>query len=102
MNDEEVLYNAHPVFIIAENSFCTYFTFELFIRFMAFRRKRFAFRDFWFLFDGMLVFLMIIETWIINGLMMVVMGDSASGGAGNASIRRMVRMVRMLRISRLA
>jgi hypothetical protein len=102
MNNEEVLYNAHPVFIIAENFFCTYFTLELFIRFMAFRRKRFAMRDFWFIFDGMLVFLMVIETWLINGLMMVVMGDSASSGTGNASILRMVRMVRMLRISRMA
>ena len=42
------LTDAQPVFIIAENFFCTFFTLELTVRFLAFRLKRKAFRDAWF------------------------------------------------------
>jgi hypothetical protein len=39
LNESLSLLNAHPVFQIAEQCFCIYFSFELFIRFMSFETK---------------------------------------------------------------
>jgi hypothetical protein len=96
-----LLLNAHPVFQVADHSFCAYFTFELLVRFMAFNGKRRCLRDAWFCFDGTLVFFMIVEAWVFTAVFTFV--DVADVGLlGNASILRMVRMARMLRISRMA
>merc|ERR1712151_665579 len=38
-NDSDSLLKADPVFVVAENVFCTYFTIEILIRFLAFERK---------------------------------------------------------------
>jgi len=100
-NDAEMLIDAEPVFVIVENCFCTFFAIELTIRFLAFNGKMYAFRDFWFIFDSILVFLMIVETWIIPGVMLAV-GIRGVSGTGNASILRITRMVRMLRVGRMA
>lgn len=40
-NDSHVLVYSSPVFVVMENVFCTYFTLELLIRFMAFREKKY-------------------------------------------------------------
>merc|ERR1719359_2587454 len=50
-NKADVLIDAHPVFQVAENSFCLFFTWELLTRFAAFRQKRNCLRDSWFVFD---------------------------------------------------
>jgi len=60
-NDSETLAEAHPFFQIGENAFCVYFAGELFIRFMAFKRKIDCMKDAWFVFDSALVFMMVME-----------------------------------------
>ncbi len=63
LNKHEVLIDADPVFIASEMTFCSFFTLELTVRFMAFQRKCNALKDSWFAFDLALVFLMVLETW---------------------------------------
>lgn len=103
-NDAVVLLDAHLIFQVTENIFCSYFTAELLIRFMAFRRKRSCLRDVWFMFDTILVLGMVIETWIITAILLAVSGGSSSAteGLGSFSIFRMARLVKILRMARLA
>lgn len=95
------LLDAHIVFVVAENCFCTYFSGELFIRFMAFAQKWDVFKDYWFLFDSALVVMMIVETWILT-LVLYVTGYQGGSGLGNASILRLVRLLRLTRMARMA
>lgn len=103
-NDAMVLIDAHPVFQVSENFFCSYFTVELFIRFLAFKRKRNTVRDFWFIFDLLLVLGMIIETWVISLIILLQTGGQGGSAEGmsNFSILRMARMVKILRMARMA
>merc|ERR1719353_1533188 len=49
-NDADLPIEADPIFIVAENFFCVYFTFEWVTRFVAFRRKFDGLKDHWFVF----------------------------------------------------
>lgn len=100
-NAAEVLLNAHPLFQIVEHFFCVYFSFEWLARFMSFRLKRYCFRDGWFMFDSLLVFFMVMETWVFTTVVLVT-GGSGQGGLGNASVLRMARLARLSRMARMA
>mmetsp|Transcript_49560 Transcript_49560/g.89036 ORF Transcript_49560/g.89036 Transcript_49560/m.89036 type:complete len:833 (+) Transcript_49560:49-2547(+) len=100
-NDATVLLDADLFFIVVEQAFCTYFFFEVVIRFFAFKRKADAARDFWFVFDFLLVFNMVIETWIIP-VIMLALNIKSSDFNIDLSVLRMVRMVKLLRLSRIA
>lgn len=81
---------------VMENCFCAYFTIEWIIRFGAFRNKLNCFRDSWFMFDSLLVVMMVLETWIMEavteftGFSLQALGDTA-----------ILRLFRLLRLSRL-
>eukprot|EP00440_Ansanella_granifera_P022716 gb/GFBE01024674.1/.p1 GENE.gb/GFBE01024674.1/~~gb/GFBE01024674.1/.p1 ORF type:complete len:814 (+),score=189.10 gb/GFBE01024674.1/:1-2442(+) len=102
LNDATFLIDAHPVFIVAENTFCFSFLMELFVRFMAFEKKRNAFRDFWFNFDLLLVVMMIVETWLVTAAMYFSGKSSFNAGTGTVSMLRMLRLVKLLKLSRVA
>eukprot|EP00931_Biecheleriopsis_adriatica_P053619 TRINITY_DN31425_c0_g1_i1.p1 TRINITY_DN31425_c0_g1~~TRINITY_DN31425_c0_g1_i1.p1 ORF type:complete len:504 (-),score=99.66 TRINITY_DN31425_c0_g1_i1:98-1609(-) len=91
-NKADTLLAAHPVFITAENIFCVYFTFEWLMRFLAFRYKRNCLRDGWFVFDSVLVFFMVMETWVF-----LLFGGGSPFGDNTA----ILRLFRLLRLSRL-
>lgn len=99
-NDAQLLINADTIFLVVENFFCTYFTVELLIRFMAFRRLRYCFRDFWFVFDSILVLTMVFETWIIT--VAAVFDSELSSSVGSFSVLRLARLVKMFRMARMA
>merc|ERR1719201_3141801 len=96
-NDSELLYKAHIFFILCENFFCVYFTFEWIVRFLAFKRKCDGLRDGWFKFDSALVLLMVVETWIFAPVLAVV-----SDGAGPGIPIGPLRLLRLLRLTRMA
>mmetsp|Transcript_8614 Transcript_8614/g.24752 ORF Transcript_8614/g.24752 Transcript_8614/m.24752 type:complete len:708 (+) Transcript_8614:78-2201(+) len=100
-NKSDTLLQAHPVFQGAEQFFCVYFSFEWFVRFMSFKRKRDGLRDAWFVFDSSLVFMMVAETWILT-IMIFSSGAAGGGGMNNASILRMARLARLSRMARMA
>jgi hypothetical protein len=108
MNKEELLVNAHPVFQAAEHFFCFYFTAEITIRFCAFRQKKDCLRDGSFLFDSSLVFIMVLETWVWNMVVVIALGHHRRSNAGssqfdlNASVLRVARLLRLTRMARMA
>lgn len=100
-NDAELLIDAPLEFMVMENIFCTYFSCEWIIRFLAFRRKRDGLRDAWFVFDTMLVTTMIIETWIMT-LILALSGSGSSSNLGDTSMLRLLRLLRLTRMARMA
>lgn len=87
-----------PYSTIVENLFCLYFTGELLVRFLSFKRKADCRKDGWFVFDGLLVLFMVIETWIL-----VIVGAILGGGSdGILSKFSALRLLRLLRLTRMA
>lgn len=88
------LYEGPWYFIATENIFAVYFFFEISIRFIAYRRKLDCCRDTWFLFDSVLVTMMVWETWI-----MPFLGNLE--GLGQLSVLRLLRLLRITRMAKL-
>eukprot|EP00930_Biecheleria_cincta_P034692 TRINITY_DN23944_c0_g2_i1.p1 TRINITY_DN23944_c0_g2~~TRINITY_DN23944_c0_g2_i1.p1 ORF type:complete len:824 (+),score=187.17 TRINITY_DN23944_c0_g2_i1:123-2594(+) len=101
LNDAVLIVDADPVFFIAENAFCVYFVVEMMIRFAAFQTKSKSLTDPWFVFDFILVVLMVIETWVVLAIM-VALNITSLKGLGFVSTFRLVRLVRLVRLSRIA
>lgn len=101
-NNSSSLLDARIDFQIAEIFFCSYYALEWFIRFMAFERKCNCLRDGWFVFDSILVFLMVGETFVVTMLLLIVSQDGpTSFGFGNAGILRLFRLLRLTRMARM-
>eukprot|EP00931_Biecheleriopsis_adriatica_P088772 TRINITY_DN63010_c0_g1_i1.p1 TRINITY_DN63010_c0_g1~~TRINITY_DN63010_c0_g1_i1.p1 ORF type:complete len:633 (+),score=146.33 TRINITY_DN63010_c0_g1_i1:98-1996(+) len=101
-NKASSLVKADLQFQIAENFFCLYFSFEWFIRFMAFKKKCNGLRDGWFVFDSLLVFMMVGETWVLSAWLLF--GPESGEGLevkGNTSILRLFRLLRLSRLARM-
>mmetsp|Transcript_21185 Transcript_21185/g.38087 ORF Transcript_21185/g.38087 Transcript_21185/m.38087 type:complete len:851 (-) Transcript_21185:256-2808(-) len=99
-NTAALITDADPGFVVVENIFCTYFFLEVAIRFAAFQKKSRCLQDFWFVFDASLVFMMVLETWIVP--IVVIVGKVNLAGILDLSLLRMIRMTKMLRLSRMA
>eukprot|EP00443_Scrippsiella_acuminata_P021884 CAMPEP_0115186196 /NCGR_PEP_ID=MMETSP0270-20121206/9859_1 /TAXON_ID=71861 /ORGANISM="Scrippsiella trochoidea, Strain CCMP3099" /LENGTH=725 /DNA_ID=CAMNT_0002599317 /DNA_START=57 /DNA_END=2234 /DNA_ORIENTATION=- len=97
-NTAASIYDAALVFQIAENLFCSYFLFELLIRFGAFRRKLDCFHDFWFNFDAVMLAMIIFETWVV----LLFMAFSWQGDQDGLSLLRLVRLMRLFRIAKVS
>eukprot|EP00929_Paragymnodinium_shiwhaense_P030350 TRINITY_DN17223_c0_g1_i1.p1 TRINITY_DN17223_c0_g1~~TRINITY_DN17223_c0_g1_i1.p1 ORF type:complete len:672 (+),score=154.13 TRINITY_DN17223_c0_g1_i1:285-2300(+) len=96
----ETLVDAPLQFQIGENFFCLYFTVELLIRFMSYRRKVDCRKDYWFVFDSALVVFMIAETWILTAVALVK-GQGGGNPLGQTSILRLFRLLRLSRLLRM-
>mmetsp|Transcript_954 Transcript_954/g.1919 ORF Transcript_954/g.1919 Transcript_954/m.1919 type:complete len:642 (+) Transcript_954:54-1979(+) len=96
--DTNDLLSSPLFFFITENTFCFYFTLELVIRFGAFAQKSHTMRDGWFVFDSLLVIMMIIETWVMPLIQTV---GGAGGSMGNVAILRLLRLLRLSRLLRM-
>jgi hypothetical protein len=85
-------------FFFVETAFVVFFSFELFVRFFAFRNKCHCYKDLWFVFDSVLVILMLLE-------FVVAILELVSDGAGvqlpGFTIFRMLRLFRLTRLTRL-
>ena len=75
VNESALLINADPGIIAVENLLCVAFTVEIVIRFMAYKSKLRAIRDFWFIYDFFLAFFMVMETWVFFVILTVSGGD---------------------------
>lgn len=101
LNNAATISTADVGFQVMDHLFCTYFFFEVLIRFCAFVVKRHAFKDAWFVFDFLLVFNMVVDTWILPIVMLAVGSDSGGSFAGNLTVLRVLRLVKLLRLSRM-
>lgn len=97
LNPSDTMFDdkSHPVFIAADCMFFGYFSVELFIRFMAFERKRRCLQDPWFVFDSTLVALYAFDPFLL-GILAVV-----QGGEGMNLPTAVLRLFRLARLSRL-
>jgi len=93
-----VLAMSHPVFRIAEEVFTFFFVFEWVVRFKAFKKKRKALTDAWFVFDSVLCFFMVMENWVLE----VVLHLPGMEIVGNSGLLVAARLLRLLRIARMA
>jgi len=87
-------------FVMMENVFCIYFTGEVVIRFLAYQFKTDCFTDAWFVFDGVLVSLMVLETWFFPFLC-AIDAFCMAGGLSSLSVLRLLRLLRISRMARL-
>merc|ERR1712045_983547 len=78
-NPESVILRAPPLLQVAEHLFILYFSAEWLIRFLAFEQKFDCFKDSWFLFDSCLVFLMVVESWVMAPIIVITGTGSNSG-----------------------
>eukprot|EP00927_Polykrikos_kofoidii_P019646 TRINITY_DN19214_c0_g1_i2.p1 TRINITY_DN19214_c0_g1~~TRINITY_DN19214_c0_g1_i2.p1 ORF type:complete len:596 (-),score=102.04 TRINITY_DN19214_c0_g1_i2:45-1832(-) len=101
-NTAGLLLNAHWVFQCAENFFCGFFTFELFVRYMSFRRSQDGFKDMWFVFDFGMMVMMVTETWGFTVFVMLVERDGTGGGEQIAPFLRVGKLMRLVRMCRMA
>eukprot|EP00931_Biecheleriopsis_adriatica_P027198 TRINITY_DN16389_c0_g1_i1.p1 TRINITY_DN16389_c0_g1~~TRINITY_DN16389_c0_g1_i1.p1 ORF type:complete len:656 (+),score=114.00 TRINITY_DN16389_c0_g1_i1:40-1968(+) len=101
LNDEVVLYNADWSFIIMENIFCTFFSFEIIVRFLSYSHPLAPLKDLRFTFDAVLLILMILEVWIVSPVLKASSMDGSTL-ADKASIFRVGRIFKILRTARMA
>jgi voltage-gated sodium channel len=94
-NKKNDFFSAEAIFILADCMFFTYFSMELFIRFMSFRVKKNCLRDPWFLFDSTLVGLYFLDPFVLAVL------NKVTGGRGMAVPTAILRLFRLARLSRL-
>lgn len=96
-NTADNLYDAHLPFIICENIFCVFFTFEFIIRVLAFKHKADILHDGWMRFDGFLVTMMVAETWVL----MPALKSSSSSLAIPVAPLRLLRLLKVTRMARM-
>jgi len=94
-NDAVTLLDATPVFIVADCIFFAYFSFELGVRFGAFKYKRSCLKDAWFVFDSSLVTLYLLDPF------MITFATAMSSGQGLNLPTSLLRLFRLARLSRL-
>lgn len=90
----------YPGSYVVEFAFCLYFTFEVLMRFLSFKKTVYCLKDGWFVFDSTLVFFMILETWILK-IVEVAGGGAGSKMLSNFSALRLLRLLRLTRMARL-
>jgi uncharacterized membrane protein (GlpM family) len=93
------LLSSGPFFQFMEHAFCAYFSFEWFARFMSFKNKCDGRKDGWFCFDSALVFMMVMETWVLIAIMAIIGGGGSP--MGGTSILRLFRLLRLSRLTRM-
>lgn len=87
-------------FFSMEHLFCVYFTLELIIRFGAFARKRDCIKSGWFVFDSILVVLMVFETWLLL-IIGSITGTRPGSVLGDTAVLRLFRLLRLSRLLRM-
>jgi hypothetical protein len=100
-NSASNLYDASWFFFICENVFCLFFTLELLVRLCSFATIGPCLADGWMRFDGFLVTLMVLETWILMPFLKIFVGDSAvSIPVAPLRLMRLLKLTRMARVMR--
>jgi len=90
-----------PYSILIENAFCLYFFVELTLRFLSYFEKWMCLKDAWFVFDSVLVFCMVIETWLLPLIFVIISGDGGGSALAALSPFRLLRLLRLTRMARL-
>eukprot|EP00928_Gymnodinium_smaydae_P037585 TRINITY_DN26064_c0_g1_i4.p1 TRINITY_DN26064_c0_g1~~TRINITY_DN26064_c0_g1_i4.p1 ORF type:complete len:672 (-),score=156.50 TRINITY_DN26064_c0_g1_i4:256-2271(-) len=102
MNTDKLDARYRVIFTVVDNLFCSFFTFEVLVQFLAFTEKRKACRNGWFVFNCLLMVQMVFETWVMP-LLLLLGGNSVFklGPLANLRILRLLRLTRLLRMARI-
>merc|ERR1711963_90853 len=82
-----------------ENIFCLVFTVEIILRLKAYNKKRRCFFDAWFVFDAILVFLTVLDTWVT--VLLAIAFQRRNDFGVKPSLLRLFRLLRLTRLSRI-
>lgn len=66
---------------------------------MSFKKKSNGLKDGWFCFDSILVFMMVMETWVL--LIIMALAGGGESPIGGTSILRLFRLLRLSRLTRM-
>eukprot|EP00930_Biecheleria_cincta_P055175 TRINITY_DN41526_c0_g1_i1.p1 TRINITY_DN41526_c0_g1~~TRINITY_DN41526_c0_g1_i1.p1 ORF type:complete len:567 (+),score=108.29 TRINITY_DN41526_c0_g1_i1:117-1817(+) len=100
-NQADLLIESDLLFIIAENSFCAFFCIELLIRFASFQSNMLAIKDFWFVFDTILVLFMVFEVWVMTAVTLLTDANLNTFSPAFLRLIRVLKFCRMARVVRL-
>lgn len=83
------------------HTFCSYFLFELSVQLLAYKDKRRALTDSPFMFDALLVVLILLETWVLP-VLNALLGTANDGGSMRiAMVFRLLRFLKVLRLGKV-
>jgi len=94
-NTASTMNTALPIFVVMDSLFFTYFSIEVIVRFLAFKRKCDCLKDGWFKFDMALVILYGFDPFTL------AMVAKVQGGDGLNLPTAVLRLCRLARLSRL-
>jgi len=97
-NSSFFLHQADTIFQVVGHLICFLFTAELLVRLLAFKDPRKMVRDFWCMFDLLLVIFIVAETWF---LWLVIVASGLEVTDKNIRALGVLRMLRLVRILRL-
>jgi len=108
-NEGSLLRGSTIGWTLVDNFFCIYFLFEWVVRFTALSHKSQATKSRLFVFDTVLVVMIVLETWALPGLFLVGIGgdnfrsnaDKASEGIAPLQMLKLCRLLRLARMGRL-
>uniref|UniRef100_A0A7S4SUN5 EF-hand domain-containing protein n=1 Tax=Alexandrium monilatum TaxID=311494 RepID=A0A7S4SUN5_9DINO len=96
------LLKSPPLFQVMESLFIAFFVLEMTVRFMTFPLCRSAVRDPWFVFDAVLVLVMLLESCVLSIVLAVTDHSSIAGLAvGQFSALRILRFLRIARVAKI-
>mmetsp|Transcript_26932 Transcript_26932/g.80254 ORF Transcript_26932/g.80254 Transcript_26932/m.80254 type:complete len:549 (-) Transcript_26932:83-1729(-) len=87
-------------FQLIEQVFTLVFFLEMVVRLLAYRRPLLALQDKWFIFDGILVFTMTLESWLLTIIFLITDAKELMG-IGFLSALRILRVLRIVRVAKL-
>eukprot|EP00929_Paragymnodinium_shiwhaense_P002787 TRINITY_DN103076_c0_g1_i1.p1 TRINITY_DN103076_c0_g1~~TRINITY_DN103076_c0_g1_i1.p1 ORF type:complete len:551 (+),score=100.02 TRINITY_DN103076_c0_g1_i1:301-1953(+) len=99
INRADSILDASVLCQFMENMFCMVFAIEWCIRLLSWREPFAAAQDAWFVFDGSVLLLAILETWLLPAVCLVA--NVAVTVGSSAGLVRLCRLLRLLRILRL-
>jgi len=89
------------VHIVMAQLFCVYFLIEMLINLLAFKVKRMAVREMSFMFDLLLVILIVLETWLLPAAYAIAGSDGVSNNMRIVTIFRLLRFLKVLRLAKV-
>jgi len=102
LNKSQTIADATLAFLIVENFFCLFFLVEIIIWFLAFESKSNCLRDGWFVFDAILSFMMVLETWVLYMVIYALGADPVKGVGATFRLFRFAKLSRITKIARLS
>jgi len=98
-NHSSSLYESDAIFQVVAHLLCLLFSVEIMIRIGAFRHLTDAMKEFWIVFDLVLVLLLVAEVWILGTVAALASTTMSGAGFKLMIVFRVFRLIRLLRLA---